>query len=340
MKRLTTSLMAMVFGSVLSIPATATPISPVPLYVFGDSLSDIGNVFRLSNGAIPPAGRYYRGRFSNGPVYSEQLATRLGVSLKPSEAEYDLGAGDSVSFAYGGAGTGEEGTTPDGLLNVPGVQGQIRRYRNALDAAGVAVDPDALFLLWGGANAYLFGDVRDPTKPVGNLTSSIETLYGLGARNLVVINLPDLGKVPISKLLGVDAEALSRLSLAHNRLLAGALTELGATLPDLNLSTLDINALFDQLRSEPAAFGLTDATSAGPAAGCLFPPFDCEPVDGAGSFLFWDELHPTTKVHGLIADRVYRAVTAVSEPSSAALLAVALLGLVAVRLQIGARSRV
>ena len=42
------------------------------LVVFGDSLSDNGNLFDLTGFPQPPA---WEGRSSNGPVYAEQLAT-------------------------------------------------------------------------------------------------------------------------------------------------------------------------------------------------------------------------------------------------------------------------
>jgi len=42
------------------------------LVVFGDSLSDNGNLFLATGGAQPPA-PYYQGRFSSGPVFTELL---------------------------------------------------------------------------------------------------------------------------------------------------------------------------------------------------------------------------------------------------------------------------
>src|ERR1051325_6177463 len=60
------------------------------LIVFGDSLSDNGNLFALSGNTYPPP-PYYLGRFSNGPVWVEDLAERLGVPLD--------------DFAVGGANT-------------------------------------------------------------------------------------------------------------------------------------------------------------------------------------------------------------------------------------------
>lgn len=46
------------------------------LLVFGDSYSDIGNVYKLSNKAWPLK-TYDHGRFSNGPVWSEHVCPSL-----------------------------------------------------------------------------------------------------------------------------------------------------------------------------------------------------------------------------------------------------------------------
>ena len=66
------------------------------LVIFGDSLSDVGNTSQASFGTYP--GQFYsNGRFSNGPVYVEAVATGLGLSPTVRST-----AGGS-NFAYGGA---------------------------------------------------------------------------------------------------------------------------------------------------------------------------------------------------------------------------------------------
>jgi len=62
----------------LELPASAQRYSQ--LVVFGDSLSDTGNLFALSGGLFPPPSDYYRGRYSNGILWVEHLAPKLGLS--------------------------------------------------------------------------------------------------------------------------------------------------------------------------------------------------------------------------------------------------------------------
>lgn len=64
-------------AGLLLAPAGASAFSG--LYVFGDSLSDNGHLYALTGG-FPPDPPYHQGRFSNGPVAVEHLATGLGLS--------------------------------------------------------------------------------------------------------------------------------------------------------------------------------------------------------------------------------------------------------------------
>src|SRR4051812_8541313 len=73
-----------------TFPASAGQFTK--LVVLGDSLSDTGNLFAATGGAIPPS-PYYLGRFSNGPVWVEYLAEALDVPFE--------------DYAYGGAKTDE-----------------------------------------------------------------------------------------------------------------------------------------------------------------------------------------------------------------------------------------
>jgi Phospholipase/lecithinase/hemolysin len=59
-----------------ALPAHAAAYSA--LYVFGDSLSDNGNIPAASG--YRPSAPYADGRFSNGPVAVEYLADNLGLA--------------------------------------------------------------------------------------------------------------------------------------------------------------------------------------------------------------------------------------------------------------------
>src|SRR6185437_1332207 len=63
------------------------------IVVFGDSLSDPGNIPRFFGLNYPPA-PYFENQFSDGPVYAKYLDGLFGISTPLQD------------FAIGGAGTG------------------------------------------------------------------------------------------------------------------------------------------------------------------------------------------------------------------------------------------
>jgi thermolabile hemolysin len=133
------------------------------LYVFGDSLSDVGTVFRATGGMYPPNPTYFQGRYSNGRVWVEYLADRLHLSSKQTN-----------NFACGGATTGSDGNSL-----VPGLLTQVQSFTQTHQQT----NPNALYVLWAGANDYLQG-VSSATVPVENVTKAIASLAGVGAKKI------------------------------------------------------------------------------------------------------------------------------------------------------------
>ena len=209
------------------------------LVIFGDSLSDVGNVFGFSNGTFPfPAAvqgplagepLYAGGSFTNGPIWWQYLTADLGL---PDPVAYyaDVLAGtfpntldQGINFAVGGATTGTNNTgnaqNPPFPIDLPGLQDQIDAFDGLIATTGEA-DPNALYVVWAGSNNLLgsflpedptnpfgpFSDfTKDTTQPVGDISHAVERLYEQGARNFLVGNAYDLGNTP----LGRDLEVLN-----------------------------------------------------------------------------------------------------------------------------------
>ena len=314
--------------------AVARNVAFDQMFVFGDSLSSTGNVFIGSGGTTPDPDAYFKGRFSNGPVWVERLATVYGVSLTPSLAATDVTA-QSINFAWGGAQTGISNLTPDGVFTVPGVNGQISggpadlylppSFSNMLSDAGVRANQDALYVIWGGANDFLIPPPNGipPATSAANISNAITTLYDLGARHFLVLNLPDLGTTPLAQLIGA-AEPLSDATTAFNGLLAAELATLqaSASLPDIKIIDPHIDAVFATILADPGDLGFTDPATqpvfgAGPASGCLittiFPPCGLADPDPADGFFWYDEQHPTKAVHTWAGLGAFIAVRCVRE---------------------------
>ena len=77
------------------------------LVVFGDSLSDNGNLYLASGGTQPPSPPYYQGRFSSGPVWTELLGFNA--------ANFTGSVSGSINYAFGGSRTDATTTPPPGM---------------------------------------------------------------------------------------------------------------------------------------------------------------------------------------------------------------------------------
>ncbi len=301
-----------VVSVLMPLGANAAMFSDV--YIFGDSLSDTGNFYSLTQNQIPVSPPYYNGRLSNGPLWIEYLQQDLGITPNPA-----------YNFALAGATTGSTNTTSPLLPQLPlyGLQQQVNNF-------STGVDPNALYIVWAGSNDYVGGGITNPTIPVTNLSNSISELYNKGARNFLIPNLPDLGKLP-----GVNnspaASGLTTLSLAHNQLLAGSLGNLSQTLSGVKIAPVDVYSLFNTAINNPQLHGFTNVTNACLPTNPLGVPAGL-PCTNPDEYLFWDELHPTTKSHELIATVAAESLgmitpQGVPEPSAiVALVSIGLLG--------------
>ncbi|AUB42684.1 Phospholipase/lecithinase/hemolysin [Nostoc flagelliforme CCNUN1] len=286
------------------------------IYVFGDSFSDTSNVFNATNGAIPPNPPYFNGRFSNGPVWVEYLASDLGLTFNPK-----------TNFAFGGATTGFQNI---GLASLPGLQQQI----NSFTAANQFANSNALYIIWAGINDYInyfFGTTPNPTQAVTNISAALESLAGVGARDIMVVNLPNLEKFPITGKNSQISSLFSTFTSAHNSSLTTNLNFLNQQLsPDINIIPLDVNSLFSRVIADPAEFGLTNVIDSCVGNLSVTPinistqPVTCTP----DQFLFWDQIHPTTKIHKLIGELAFSTLKSVSAPESSSVLGLLLLGAV------------
>lgn len=304
------------------------------LFIFGDSLSDPGNFYNLSGSEFPPQPFYFQGRASNGPIWVEYLADDLGFNPAPiTKLPPNSGIpADGINFAFIGATTGSANIAPPPF---PGMATQVDTFLNLLN--GRTANENGLYILWGGANDYLGGLTTNPQEPVNNLSAAIATLAHAGARNIVALNLPNLGKTPLARAQGsVVAEQLDLLTQAHNDLLAQSLDRLSRSFPQTNIISVDFNGLFARIASDPGSFGYKNITDN--CTGINFPTVDSDNLPGwlacssalandPKAFLYYDNQHPTTATHRLIADTVRQRVVTQTVPEPTALSAMALLGL-------------
>lgn len=259
------------------------------LVVFGDSLSDTGNLFLAQNQTFPPSPPYFQGRFSNGPVIPEWIADRLGVPL-PIPA---LIGGSNYAFA--GAQTGP------GLLDtgVPNVGAQIEAYLSV-----ATPQPGDVFYVFAGLNDFLF-EQRDPVTVVDNLIGHVSQLAEAGAQQFIVPTFPDVGQVPAVQ--GVpESQLLTGAVFQTNDLLETRLDEFSEQF-GVEMVRLDLATGFATILDNPEQFGFVNSTDG------VLDPLTGEVLADPDSHVFWDEIHPSGQTHELIT----RIALAVLQPLEA-----------------------
>lgn len=304
---------ALVAAAGLALAAQSASAAPYSsLVVFGDSLSDNGNFFQATGGALPQAADYSNGRFSNGPVAVEYLAQGLGVGLK--------------DYAYGGAESGifNGAAVLFGLpeaIQKTGVLSQIGFFQ--ADLAGAAADANALYFLWAGPNDFEFHGFSAATAQtvIQNLSASVISLYGMGARNFLMPGLPDMGAIPQGIASG-NAALLQQFSFGFNQGLYGAIEQLRA-MPGAHITYFDTFATQHALMANAGNYGISNTSEA------CFKGFVNEPGSTCAdpsAYMYWDRTHPSAITHQVLGQGM---LAAVPEPQSMLMMAAGLLALLA-----------
>lgn len=351
---------ALCAGALAALPAQAGYSS---MWVFGDSLSDTGNVLALTTAFTPNPFPVYpgaQGRFSEGPVWIDVLAGGLGLPAGAQAANLlltnpttvtPLGAQGGHNFAWGGARTGLGGSAGA----TTGLLGQLAAWNGGGFTTSLSrpADPNALYVVVAGGNDLRDARTANPGAGAGDATArtaaagaaaqgvvnSLGLLAQAGARHFLIAGMPDLGTTPEAMTLGNVAASTDVTVKFNAALLAGSAAFdgffLGLTGVDLNIRHLDLFGLGqdifdDAIKNAGGLYGITNVTTPcltkGAFSGQYYAP-DAVATNCGGS-AYSDDLHPTAALHAQIGRL---AVAAVPEAPTVPLVALALAALVAAR---------
>jgi phospholipase/lecithinase/hemolysin len=180
--------------------------------LFGDSVTDTGNVYRLTSHTVPPVPPYYQGRFSDGPNWVDQLA--------------DL---DKSNYAYGGATTDNTVTSYSisGTFIIPEVRQQIGLYFNDTANSTISFEK-TLYIIWAGVNDFIYNPSTPISSIVNSLINRVQDLLGMGPKNVLVFNI-------------LPAQAMPLMNRFNQTLLIMAITSLANSLLQTSIGSIQRN---------------------------------------------------------------------------------------------------
>ncbi|NOT85975.1 MAG: SGNH/GDSL hydrolase family protein [Methylococcaceae bacterium] len=303
MTRLYKKILLCVFLST-SLSLTAAPLNK--LVVFGDSLSDNGNLAAVQDYSFLNLPPYHHG-FTNGSPAVEQLATLLKTALLPSY--YFSGTVYGNNFAVAGARASGN--------RVIDLNAQVGAF--LWNQHGIAPN-DTLYVIFIGGNDIR--DMRDQANEItantilnmasGNIQNALLQLHNAGANHFLVVNAADNGKLPETRLLAAysTVDLLKRgyqKTTAFNEKLEKTVESIEKS-QGVDIELFDLMTFFNGILNHANPNHFSNATDAcySSVYFAYYPICDDSKMD---SFVFFDEIHPTQRVHALLGHALFSEVS-------------------------------
>lgn len=313
---------------IMALMAVATTAGSVPaVYVFGDSLADVGNNNHLltllkadfsHNGMDYPGGKA-TGRFSNGKNSADFLADKLGLATSPpylalsssSNANYVNG----VSFASGGAGVSNATnknqciTFDKQIEYYSGVYASLARSLGQAQAATHLAR--SIFAITIGSNDIIhYAKANNAATPsqqqqyvnalIQSLSGQLQSLYNLGARKVLFLGTGPVGCTPSLRETSstkVCSAVANAMAVQYNKAAEGVLSGMAAKYTDLHYALFDSSAALLRYIDQPAEYGFVEAKAACCGLGDMNAKIACTPLSSycanRSDHIFWDFYHPT-----------------------------------------------
>jgi phospholipase/lecithinase/hemolysin len=225
------------------------------------------------------------------------------------------GGGNGADFAIGGAVTGTTDFNTNPAVGLSDLAGQVTNFENEITAPVT----NALYTVWAGANDVLNllesssiatlvssgAAATDMAESASAEVAAVLSLVADGAQNLLVFNVPDIGKTPNVIAMGTaDVATGTTLAQEFNSDLSSDLS--AADFGTASVKLADTFGLIDAAVANPVPYGLNPADVSSSVYTGSYTTFD--PADLVSNvptiqdgYLFFDGLHPTSTGQDAIA---------------------------------------
>ena len=300
----------MLFGLVV-LPARAAFAS---LYIFGDGVSTTTN--NIQTGSL--AAYYYGYRFCNGRVWVELLAQQLNLT---NNYWYSTNSSNQVSYTNLTATTTNWSCSSNNWSFFGDYSSvlltNLNHFTAPLDAS------NALFIVWvddADFVGYMANSSFSPfnsnniaiwtnaiNQSISNHFLAITNLYVKGVRTLVMPNAVDITEVPYySARSSADKSFVRQRVIDFNTAFNATLSNAMASCPGLKIYQPDFFSLLDNILTNAASYGLTNALYSGHTIDALDDgTLANKSLNGPGAnYIFWDYLDPSAKAQAAMVDTV------------------------------------
>ncbi|ORZ38325.1 hypothetical protein BCR44DRAFT_34131 [Catenaria anguillulae PL171] len=292
---------------------------------FGDSFTDTGNVYKMTNKTWPlPPPYNNHGRYANGLMWPEYLSSSL---CAPGTKGVPV-----INFAHGGSTTNDsiiQGYTgAKGDIPSPGIDKQLDMFAAFLETSvkrNASLYTRPLFTFMSGFNDIYYDSLGNqlkatPQQLATNIMSAVATIDRLATQfkleryDIALLGLPPAGRIPAFKRLPSAGAMFERLAAGMNTEVANRVAVANAQRhPQRRLTYVNLHAAFTAVMDNPAKFNY-----APPARPSEYTTSDaCVTTDVAtkeikicvdpAAHVWWDDYHPTTRTHRVAAQAIAAA---------------------------------
>ncbi len=268
------------------------------LVVFGDSLSDTGNLASVTVDFPFP---FFQNRISNGPILVDYLAADLGLQALASRHVTTSNGGDNFAISGGNI----LGSDTEDLSS------QISAFLSRESVQPRGVSSALFFIMMGGNDLRDVRSLRSASEAsvridaiITTLDAQFSRLYQAGARNFLVPNVADIGAIPESiarRSSDPDISARARRYVLEYNQKLELMLQTWAQKPNTSLRSFDLFTEFDRVLNNASSFGFTRTE-----VGCFQIDgfsFDSECLFGTrfDRFVFFDNIHPSARLNEIIS---------------------------------------
>lgn len=291
------------------------------IIAFGDSLTDVGNVSGLTVPGFSPVinGYYQETHFSDNIIWVEILANYWKLPARTPGRTNSTTLPPSPkgnTWAWGGSEAAKGMVQQQGVTEpIPNLLSEINEYFLSNSA-----NPMTLYTIWSGADNLLIGGKFGPEAgkdAVKAVKEAMERLNIAGARHILVFNMPRLGDTPSAQSGGKGSILAADIySYYYNKDLRKMLKKL------VKNSNFHANIYFVDIYTEILKV-VTTVNHGNTYVPAFFVPGAPVAINNVtdealtffqhtGTFptnyLFWDDVHPTTQGHQVVAGLILQSL--------------------------------